>query len=314
MEYKLYDHKFEWKGNFKKAANLVEQAFQELGYKEGLGYSGNGWMVYNHTCLDNMWDPIGTLEKQILIVKPTAPTANHFTIDDLGYANSSRLTFEEPYEYEAMYSYLNPNSHMDWGIIEDLIERKANKWDDSIILKWKPAKKIPKDHILIIGQMPEDETTNGFGFKGHFDRLVMIVERVKYLDISCVLKLHPKFKLRGKQKDIVDKWIQGGLDVRTGFESIHDFLPHARVAIIDNSTAGIECLMHEVPIISYGYPEYHWVTEKLKSLSQLRGLVSDTSWHQEEKARKFIYWYINDYLCYDLNSTKRRLKECIQKL
>ena len=68
MEYKLYDHKFEWKGNFKKAANLVEQAFQELGYKEGLGYSGNGWMVYNHTCLDNMWDPIGTLEKQILIV------------------------------------------------------------------------------------------------------------------------------------------------------------------------------------------------------------------------------------------------------
>ena len=162
--------------------------------------------------------------------------------------------------------------------------------------------------------MPEDETTNGFGFKGHFDRLVMIVERVKHLDISCVLKLHPKFKLRGKQKDIVDKWIQGGLDVRTGFESIHDFLPHARVAIIDNSTAGIECLMHEVPIISYGYPEYPWVTEKLKSLSQLRGLVSDTSWHQEEKARKFIYWYINDYLCYDLNSTKRRLKECIQKL
>lgn len=307
MEYKLYDHKFEWKGNFKKAANLIEQAFQDLGYKEGLGYSGNGWMVYNHTCLDNMWDPIEPLEKQILIVKPTAPTANHFAIDDLGYANSSRLTFEEP-----LYCYLNPNSQMDWSIIEDLIERKSNKWDDHILLKWRPAKDIPKDHILIIGQKPEDETVNGFGFKGHFERLQMIVDKLRYENI--VVKLHPSFKPRGKTKDIIDGWIQSNIDVRTGYNSIHDFLPHARVAIIDNSTAGIECLMHQVPIISYGYPEYHWVTEKLKTLTQLRGLVNDTSWHQKEKANKFIYWYINDYLCHDLNSTKRRLKECIQKL
>ena len=30
-----------------------------------------------------------------------------------------------------------------------------------------------------------------------------------------------------------------------------------------------------------------------------------------DSANKFIYWYIHDYLCYDLDSTKRRLKECL---
>jgi len=305
VEYKIYDHKYEWKGNFDKAKNLIETALQELGHTKG----DNGLSIYNHTCLDNLWTDISG---PILFVKPTAPTAKHFTIDDLGYANSSRLTFEEPIEYEHMYSHLNPTNHMNWNKIEALIEEKANKWDDSIILKWKPAKNIPEDHILIIGQMPLDETVNGFGFEGHFDRLRIIVDKLQTENI--VVKLHPRFKPRGKTKDIVDDWIQNDIDVRTGYNSIHDFLPYTRVAIIDNSTSGIECLMHEVPIISYGWPEYHWVTNKLKSLTQLKELVIDTSWHEKDSARKFIYWYINDYLCYDYESTKKRLIECIQKI
>ena len=312
MEYKLYDYKFEWKGNFQKAAVLVEQAFQALGYKEGMGYSGNGWMVYNHTCLDNMWDNVEPLEKRILIVKPTGPTSDHFAIDDLGYANSSRLAFEEPLEHNIKYSHLNPKNNMDWNKIQTLIDKKANKWDDSILLKWRPAKNIPKDHILIVGQMPDDEVVDGFSFRGHFDRLKMIVEKVKDLKYPLVVKLHPSFKLRGKQKDVVDKWIQDGIDVRTAFESIHDFLPHTRVAIIDNSTAGLECLMHEVPVISYGYPEYHWATQKMQSMTQLRGFVQDLSWWKRQHCRRFIYWYINDYLCYDLESTKRRLNGLIE--
>lgn len=313
MEYKIYDHKFEWKGNFSKAKDLIEQAFQELGYKEGHGYSGNGWMVYNHTCRDNIWDPIVPLENQILFVKPTGPTSDHFAIDDLGYANSSRLAFEKPNEPEIIYSHLNPNNNMDWSNIDSLIENRANKWDDSILLKWRKAKDVPENHILIIGQMPDDEVTNGFGWKGHFDRLVMIVERVRSLQYPVVVKLHPKFKLRGKQKDIVDGWIQDGLDVRTEFESIHDFLPRTRVAIIDNSTSGLEALMHQVPIISYGYPEYHWATQKIQSLTQLRSFITDLSWHNKEYCNKFIYWYIYEYLCYDLESTKRRLNGLINR-
>ena len=85
----------------------------------------------------------------------------------------------------------------------------------------------------------------------------------------------------------------------------------ARVAILDNSTAGIECLMHQVPVISTGWPEYHWVTEKLQVLPQLPRLIKDLEWHELDDANKFIYWYIHDYLCYDVESTKRRLKDIL---
>ena len=70
--------------------------------------------------------------------------------------------------------------------------------------------------------------------------------------------------------------------------------------------------MHEVPIISYGWPEYHWVTQKLQTLPQLKTLLKDpTSWHDKRRAKQFIYWYINDYLCTDIDSTVNRLKELI---
>ena len=137
----------------------------------------------------------------------------------------------------------------------------------------------------------------------------------KLKDENIVVKLHPSFKPRGKTKDVVDTWIQNDIDVRTGYNYIHDFLPHARVAILDNSTSGIECLMHEVPIISYGWPEYHWVTKKLQSLTQLSTLCTDVdNWstpHFKEDARNFVYWYINDYLCHDTHSTVKRLEECL---
>ncbi len=321
MEYKIYDHKFEWTGNFLKAKNLIEQAFQELGYIEGHGYSGNGWMVYNHTCRDNLYDGDNVIHDQILFVKPTGPTSDHFAIDDLGYANSSRLAFERPNAPEIMYSHLNPGGResWDWNKITNLIERKANKYDDHILLKWnKNVRNVPKDHILIVGQMPDDEVIDGFTFKGHWDRLKMIVNKLLPLEEPIVVKLHPAWnrtlkKIRDQAKPTLAKWREDSrIHLVEGYDSIHDYLPHTRVAIIDNSTSGIECLMHEVPVISYGYPEYHWATQRLQCLTQLRDFVTDLRWHDVEYSNKFIYWYINDYLCYDYESTIRRLDDFIK--
>ena len=70
--------------------------------------------------------------------------------------------------------------------------------------------------------------------------------------------------------------------------------------------------MHEVPIISYGWPEYHWVTQQLQTLPQLKTLLKEPArWHDKRRAKQFIYWYINDYLCTDIDSTVNRLKELI---
>jgi len=297
VAYKIHDFKYEWKGNFGHARACIEQALEQIDHSK---YHLNIW---NHTDITKI------SHQEALIVKPTAPTSKHFTIDTLGYANSSSLAFQNYGIHETTYSHLNPNNDMNWNIITKLIKDKCNKWDDSIMVKWKKGKKVEQNHTLVIGQMPKDETVEGFGLGGHIKKLDLIVERlVKETKYPIVVKLHPRLQKRDR---LIEKWKTWGVDVREGFQSIHDILPRTRVAIIDNSTAGIECLMHQIPIISYGWPEYHWVTKKLQVLPQLPGLIKNLSWHNVDSANKFIYWYIHDYLCYDLDSTKRRLKECL---
>ena len=70
-------------------------------------------------------------------------------------------------------------------------------------------------------------------------------------------------------------------------------------------------MMHGVPVISYGWPEYHWATKVLQSLTELENLVSDFSWHSAVSQRMYINWYINNYLCSDIDSTINRLKKII---
>ncbi len=260
--------------------------------------------IYNHAYVR---------ERNAIVVKPTGPTSKHFALDKNGYADTSLISYEDPYVYETMYSHLNPNNDMQWSKIRSLINNKSNKWDDSLLLKWRPAKDIANDHILIIGQIPEDEVVDGFSFGDHWKKLVSIVEYFWYEigEKNIIVKIHPSMKKRGKRKDNIDKWIQDGIDVRVDFESIHDFLPKTKVAIIENSTCGIDCLMHEVPVITYGWPEYHWVTKKLQTLPQLNNVAYDLSWHEKTRAKQFIYWYIFDYLCTDIDSTVRRLKELL---
>ena len=173
------------------------------------------------------------------------------------------------------------------------------------MLKWKDSKNIPDDHILIIGQMPEDETVDGFGFGDHIKKLSMIVDKLK--NENLVIKIHPRYK----NKNLINKWKEEGHLVITGYESIHSILPKTKVAITENSTAGIECMMHDVPIISYGYPDYHWITKDLRILTEINNYVDDLSWFDIEDSRKFLYWYIFDYLCYDINSTVNRLQQLI---
>jgi hypothetical protein len=261
--------------------------------------------VYNHTCRDLEPD----MPENSIIFKPTAPTSKHFQICREGYANSSEITFEEPVEYE-----YRKYDNIEWNEINDLIERRANKWDDSIMLKWPDAKNVKKDHILIIGQMPEDETVMGFGFGDHWKKMCMIIDKLEDRD-NLVIKLHPRIrKASHRIKDInkyIEEWKGKGHQVFSNYESIHSILPYTKVAITENSTAGIECMMHDVPIISYGYPDYHWITNDLRILTKLRNSVDDLTWFNKEKSRRFLCWYVFDYLCYDIPTTMRRLEEIL---
>jgi hypothetical protein len=291
VEYRIHQEKFK---NMDRFYDVVRSAMNKLGHTES--NTKGDINFYNHLENNNKFS------NDVIILKPTAPTSKHFTLDRMGYANTSELAYKEPKVNDDI-------EQMDWQGIIDLRNTKPNKWDDSILLKWRPAKKI-KQHILIIGQQPHDETVNGFGFGDHWKKLTMIVDYL--FNEPIIVKLHPAMKIRGKVKDQIDRWIQRGIDVRIGYNSIHDFLPYTTCAIVDNSTAGIECLMHEVPVISYGWPEYHWATKKLQTLPQLDMLIHNPEeWNKPVYARQFIEWYINHYLCTDINNTMRRLEELL---
>ena len=276
--------------------DIIRKAMVELGHTETQDEADLNF--YNHI---SNWPR----NKNTMVVKPTAPTSKHFAIDDWGYANDSKMAYIEP-------DWMNPfdysmNLKTDRDYIQQLIKDKSNKWDDSILLKWRTPKiKIPEDHILVIGQMPEDETVNGFGFGDHWKKLCQVIDAIE--DRPLVVKLHPSMKGRGKQ---IDKWKEKDITVINSFISIHDVLPYTRVAVLENSTAGIECMMHKVPIISYGFPEYHWITEKIQTLPQLKSAVRDLSWYSEKENEMFLHWYINRYLCTNVETTKQRIQNIL---
>jgi len=303
VRYKFHEHRYTFKGNFSYAADCIRHSLDMMGHEED--NESPELHVYNHTCRDLEPD----MPENSIIFKPTAPTSKHFQICRLGYANSSEITFEEPVEYE-----YRKYDNIEWNEINDLIERRANKWDDSIMLKWPDAKDVKKDHILIIGQMPEDETVMGFGFGDHWKKMCMIIDKLEDRD-NLVIKLHPRIrKASHRIKDInkyIEEWKGKGHQVFSSYESIHSILPYTKVAITENSTAGIECMMHDVPIISYGYPDYHWITNDLRILTKLRNSVDDLTWFNKEKSRRFLCWYVFDYLCYDIPTTMRRLEEIL---
>jgi len=303
MQFKFYERRYSFKGNFAYAANCIRHALEMMGHTESETEEAD-LHIYNHTCRD--LEPF--MEENAIIFKPTAPTSKHFQICDLGYANSSRITFEEPVEYE-----YRKYDNTEWNEIQDMVQRRANKWDDSIMLKWPDAKDVKDDHILIIGQMPEDETVMGFGFGDHWKKMYQIIDKLD--DYNLVIKLHPRIrKASHRIRDInkcIKEWELRGHQVFSGYESIHSILPHTKVAITENSTAGIECMMHDVPIISYGYPDYHWITKDLRILTTLRNSIDDLSWFNKEKSRRFLCWYVFEYLCSDIPTTMNRLEELI---
>lgn len=303
MRYKFHERRYTFKGNFSYAADCIRHSLDMMGHEED--NESPELHVYNHTCRDLEPD----MPENSIIFKPTAPTSKHFQICREGYANSSEITFEEPVEYE-----YRKYDNVEWNEINDLIERRANKWDDSIVSTWPDAKNVKKDHILIIGQMPEDETVMGFGFGDHWKKMCMIIDKLEDRD-NLVIKLHPRIrKASHRIKNInkyIEEWKGKGHQVFSNYESIHSILPYTKVAITENSTAGIECMMHDVPIISYGYPDYHWITNDLRILTKLRNSVDDLTWFNKEKSRRFLCWYVFDYLCYDIPTTMRRLEEIL---
>ena len=100
--------------------DVVRSAMNKLGHTES--NTKGDINFYNHLENNNKFS------NDVIILKPTAPTSKHFTLDRMGYANTSELAYKEPKVNDDI-------EQMDWQGIIDLRNTKPNKWDDSILLK-----------------------------------------------------------------------------------------------------------------------------------------------------------------------------------
>jgi len=340
MNINIVGHRYtELKANWHTMYEHIVNALYDLGHKtrvqskvvlrnkldhkkfiEGLKHTNDSVYIYNHAYLLELQQLGKFLGSDTIIMKPGAPSSNYFALDRIGYACTSSITYKKPYFEDTPFEDLYGTE------IPALIENKANKWDNShlrrtMVEKTPKLDDIPKDHILILGQVHHDETVTDFSFGDHVKKLAAVVDRIENSNLKnpLVIKMHPSFvgQSKGKgydefYKPLIDAWKEKHTVVLS-MQSIHDFLPYSKIAVLENSSAGIECLMHNVPIISYGYPEYHWVTFDMRHLPQLIWAIENVSkWWDEKKSKSWLAWYLTRYMCHDFESTRRRLSELLQ--
>ena len=281
--------------------------------------------IYNHTYPEEI-ERLGYFKgKKSIFIKPTGPTNRHFSVDPLGYSSRITITYDKPTFENTDYKHYWDNE------VSKIKNEKLNKWTNEFQFKENNIS-IPDNHILFIGQMPGDISVKEFSFSNHLEDIDRLVSNIDSKD-PVVIKLHPFLKeprlyggnCRSIKQERADKqywesiqpkikrWEALGHTVIDDFIDIHTILPKTKLAIIENSTAGIECMLYDVPMITFGCPEYRWIAKELRHMINLNKYKNDLSWFSKELNRKFLVWYIRDYLCYDVESTKKRLIEILDE-
>ena len=274
--------------------------------------------IYNHTYPDDLRVQGKNLDESVLniFIKPTGPSTQYFSLDTLGFGPCSSLLFKQEYnilDIEILNNFYRSE-------VQPLIHFNTNKWsfstsDSKFKFNEELEVDIPENHVLVLGQMPGDTTVTDMQFGDHWEKLKAIVDYLHKRKFPTVVKLHPTLRDKKSEEEWektkygqqVLRWKSAGIIVLDDYSSIHKVLPKASVAVVENSTSGIEAIMHNIPVISYGNPEYKWATKPLEHLCFLEDYIKDLSWYSTQKSYSWLYYYLKEYLCSDLDSTTERL-------
>jgi len=323
--YKFPDMKETWKPQVLWIAKALEENGFEI-FKhpkficDGLNCTVYDWkqhpyfdiVVYNHADISHL---IGDIlpSKLNLFLKPTVPTKDYATLDTLGYGPFSSIAYHKPNFESINFSDVKNLYNTK---IASWIQTKENKWG-----KYYTPRDISVDfdnYYLVLGQCAGDEVVTRHDFGNYIDKLESTVKELSRIDNrTIIVKLHPYMdgeyavnnnfsKAVGERLARIDKKVK----VFLGKANIHNFLEKAYCVLLANSGSGIEAMMHNKPIISWGYPEYHWVTYDLRHLSDLINAIQ-LKWFNKEKQAMWLYWYLEKYCIYNQQTTNNRIKELI---
>ena len=272
-------------------------------------------VIYNHADMSHLTGNIVN-SKVNWFLKPTVPEQGYTTLDTLGYGPYSSITYHRPpYRQETIFD------------VDKFYNTKVKKWKEDKSTKWgkyfenKETTVDYKDYILVLGQCGGDEVVTRHDFGVYFSKLESVVkELARITNELIIVKLHPYTD--GKDatdfrfsKEIAKRLIKYGKNIKVylGKSNVHNFIENAKCVFLANSGAGFEVMMHDKPIIAWGYPEYHWVAYDLRHLCDIKRALS-LEWFNKEHQRKFLYWYLEKYCYYDQNSCDRRVKELYEHI
>lgn len=267
--------------------------------------------IYNHADVSCLVGNILKVKRNWFF-KPTVPTKYHTTLDELGYGPYSSITYEKP-DYE----------DIDNGEIKEFFATKVKDWIENRPTKWGATFKNEvqeveeRDYHLVLGQCGGDEVVTHHDYGRHFTKLEQIVKELVRVDPNrkVVVKLHPYTDGKDVKTTEFSQSLKRRLEgpkvkVYIGKSNIHNFIKHAYCVHLANSGAGFEVMMHHKPMVTWGFPEYHWITYDLRHLSDLNQAIK-LDWFDSDKADKFLYWYTEKYCFYDQKTSNRRVKELL---
>jgi hypothetical protein len=284
-----------------------------------IGRDNTDIVVYNHADISEIRPEEKVIKaKKTWFFKPTVPDKKQCTLDELGYGSYSTPTYEKP-DFENI-----PKEEVATffkTVVKSWKTKNESKWGRNHFTKKSQAKR-KSGYYLILGQVFMDSVVARQDWYSYSMKLEAIVqELVQCTDDPIVVKLHPY--TNGEHYDISQhpdiasemaeklKRYSPQIEVITDFTSVHSLLPKAKCVFVGNTGAGFEAMMHRKPIISFCFPEYHWVTYDLRKVCDIHRAIKTKEWFNSELSDKYLYWYMRKYCFYDEKSAHRRVKELL---
>jgi hypothetical protein len=321
----------EMNGNWGVTITRIAKALQYYGFdvfrREGL--TGEGLedcpfcdrriaaadvVVYNHTFSTHLRTSIPS--KHSWVMKMTPPSPEYATLDSWGYGPYMSCSYSRP-----PFDSLNTVEVDDfWTNVVPKV-RNLTKWGK----RFSDLDIPEKDFIFFPSQCIDDEVVTKMYFGEYRKALINLVHESVWVGEGrdVVVKLHPytdyRAELQGRKEtpitDELEKALKGiskNVHVYRGGYHVGRFLDACHSVVVCNSGVGIDAMMRGKPVISWGYPEYHWATFDLRHACDLdRALKLD--WYDPNLARAFLCWFMRDFCFYDQESANRRVGELLQE-
>ena len=248
----------------------------------------------------------------------SGPLPGYFTVDTIG-----------------SWPYITPTyTNIDLDLVDldkyphELInmikEQKQTLYTSALVNKGKASpepKNLPDNHILIIVSHVENEWMDGWAMFGKLISMLSRSEKYNSTKYPVVIKFDPRLfldhqaeldkkKLESHQP-MLDHLDKLGFKYYYGAESLHDILPKSRIVIQDEGAQFLEPVIYEVPMLTYGAPPYHQVIKRVLHQHEILPAINNIDWHDPLAMRKWLTWYLNDYVCHSQESCDRRVEEIL---